>query len=112
MKVYALKSCDTCRKTVKALLAARDDVEVIDIRADGLPSEVITDVVKAVGWEAALNRRSTTWRGLDDADKADVTTEKAIALITKHPTLLKRPAITDGKTISVGWTAKQQDVWL
>ncbi len=112
MKVYALKSCDTCRKAVKALTAARDDVEVIDIRADGLSETVIADVVKAVGWEAALNRRSTTWRGLDEADKTDVTAEKAIALIAEHPTLLKRPAITDGAATTVGWTAKQQEVWL
>ncbi|WP_418152447.1 arsenate reductase family protein [Litorimonas sp. RW-G-Af-16] len=31
MKVYHLKTCDTCRKAIKALQAAGHDPELIDV---------------------------------------------------------------------------------
>lgn len=112
MKVFTLKTCDTCRKALKELSAADVDFTAVDIRADGLTDADITALVDAVGFEKALNRRSTTWRGLSDADKADLSAAKAVSLINAHPTLLKRPAITDGKTTTVGWDAATKAVWL
>ena len=112
MKVYGLKSCDTCRRALKDLRAAHPDLQVVDIRADGLELTDIERIVDAVGWEQALNRRSTTWRGLDAPDKQDLDTAKAIALIAAHPTLLKRPAVTDGQRVTVGWTDDAKRSWL
>ncbi|GHA96109.1 arsenate reductase [Algimonas arctica] len=112
MKVFALKTCDTCRKAIKELRDAGLDFDVTDVRADGLNADDITMIVEAIGFEKALNRRSTTWRGLDDADKADLTAVKAATLIETHPTLLKRPAITDGQTTTVGWDKATKAVWL
>ena len=112
MKVFALKTCDTCRKALKDMRDTGLDFDVIDVRADGLNADDITMIVEAVGFEKALNRRSTTWRGLDDTAKADLTAAKAVALIETHPTLLKRPAITDGQTTTVGWDAAAKAVWL
>ncbi|MGB3457470.1 MAG: Spx/MgsR family RNA polymerase-binding regulatory protein [Litorimonas sp.] len=112
MKVYALKSCDTCRKAVKALKEAGQAFELIDVRADGLPREDIARIVEAVGYESALNRRSTTWRALDAPDKAGLDNVKAVQLIENHPTLMKRPAILEGDRVTVGWKADAQDAWL
>ena len=112
MKVYSLSSCDTCRKAVKALTTAHPALEVVDIRKDELSTGEVETIVDALGWETALNRRSTTWRGLSDADKADPDDAKAVALITAHPTLMKRPVVTDGKTFTAGWKADAQDAWL
>lgn len=109
--VYHLKACDTCRKALKALTAKGYDVNAIDVRADGLPKAAVKKIAAVVGWEALLNTRSTTWRGLDDADKANMTEAKALDLIATHPTLMKRPAIM-GEQITVGWTKAQQDIWL
>ena len=65
----------------------------------------LSRIAKAVGWEKLLNTRSTTWRGLDDAEKADMNSDKAIALMSEHPTLIKRPVIDrQGASITVGWT--------
>lgn len=112
MRVFSLKACDTCRKAVKELRAADRDFDLIDVRADGLSPDNIAMIIDAVGVEKALNRRSTTWRGLDAAEKADLTAAKAAALINAHPTLLKRPAISDGKATTVGWDAATKAVWL
>lgn len=110
LTLYHLKTCDTCRKAIKAL--SDHDLTLIDVRADGIGAETLADLASAVGWEAMLNTRSTTWRGLDDSQKADMTEARAVALMGSHPTLIKRPVITDGDNVTVGWTKTQQAQWL
>lgn len=111
LTVYHLKTCDTCRKAVKALTAAHE-LTLVDVRADGVSANTLKDMAASVGWETLLNTRSTTWRGLSDSEKSDMTADKAVALMSIHPTLIKRPVITDGTDITVGWKAPQQQRWL
>ena len=108
LTVYHLKTCDTCRKAIKAMTAAGHDLTLIDVRADGVPSNELSLIEKAVGWEKLLNTRSTTWRGLSDTDKADIDASKAIAFMSEHPTLIKRPVIKRDALITVGWTKDVQ----
>jgi len=49
--VYHLKTCDTCRKAIKAMQAAGHRPELIDVRADGVPTFDLARFAKAVGWE-------------------------------------------------------------
>ena len=112
MKVYALKTCNICHKALKEMRAAGLNPEVIDVRADGMSPEEISRIVEAVGFETALNRRSTTWRELDDTAKADLDNAKAVTLIGAHPTLLKRPAITNDDATTVGWDKAAKSAWL
>ena len=108
LTVYHLKTCDTCRKAIKAMTAAGHELTVIDVRADGMADAELARIEKSVGWEKLLNTRSTTWRGLSDADKADMHSAKAIALMSEHPTLIKRPVIKRNALITVGWTKEVQ----
>lgn len=112
MKVYALKNCDTCRKALKELRAAGKEFELIDVRDDGLETEDIARIVESVGFEKALNRRSTTWRALDDPEKVGLDNVRAVTMIKAHPTLLKRPAITNGEATTVGWDKTAKETWL
>ena len=106
MKLYGIKTCDTCRKALKELSAAGHDVTFVDVRADPPGAAQLS------GWHAALgpdlvNRRSTTWKGLDEAARAGAdTADGAVALLTEHPTLMKRPVIETGSAAHLGWTAK------
>ena len=103
MKFYGLKTCDTCRKAQKELRAADIEFEVIDVRADGVSADKLKDWTSKVDWKKLLNTRSTTWRNLDASDKAGVDAAKAITLMAKHPTLIKRPVIEMGGEVTVGW---------
>jgi arsenate reductase-like glutaredoxin family protein len=51
----------------------------------------------------ALNRRSTSWRQLDEEKKASIDANSARRLILAHPTLLKRPLLDTGEEIRVGY---------
>lgn len=112
LTIYHLKTCDTCRKAIKALQAAGHSLTLIDVRADGVPTGDLKAIQSAVGWQVLLNTRSTTWRGLAEADKADMDAPKALDLMGEHPTLIKRPVIQNGDKITVGWTKPTQDIYL
>lgn len=112
MKLFGLKNCDTCRKALKALKDAGRQPDFHDVRVDGVTRAYLTKWANAAGWQALLNTRSTTWRGLDDEDKADVDEKKAIALMEANPSLIKRPVIEADGAITVGWTKDVQDALL
>lgn len=103
MKVFTLKSCDTCRKATKAMTAQGLEFVTVDIRADGLTLDDIGQMIAAFG-DKAINRASTTWRGLDEADKA----RDPAQLIAEQPTLLKRPVIFMDGQWHQGWTPAVQ----
>lgn len=103
MRFFGLKNCDTCRKALKALAAAGHDSEVIDVRIDGVSPDDLSQIIARFG-DGAINRASTTWRGLTDAEKdAD-----PAALLVAHPTLMKRPVIEADGDWTIGWKADVQ----
>ncbi|WP_170383187.1 ArsC/Spx/MgsR family protein [Ruegeria atlantica] len=97
MRLYGLKNCDTCRKALKSL----PDAEFFDVRADGVPNDVLAQALDLFG-KALLNTRSTTWRGLDEADRM----RPPLELLAEHPTLMKRPLIEQDGTLYLGWAAE------
>lgn len=99
MKLYGLKTCDTCRKALKKL----NDAEFVDVRAVGVPGDVLARALDQFG-AALLNTRSATWRGLDQADR-DL---PPLALIKAHPAVMKRPLIDAGGALYLGWDVAVQ----
>ena len=65
MRLYGLKTCDTCRRAVKSLKAAGRDVTLVDVRAEPLDAAELGRFFAQFG-DALINTRSTTWRGLAD----------------------------------------------
>jgi len=102
--LYGLKNCDTCRKARKWLAANHMAYRFHDIRADGLTRQRIDRWVAQLGWQAVLNRRSTTWRGIPEAERADLDAAGAAALMARHPTLVKRPVMETGDSTLIGFS--------
>lgn len=107
MKVYGIKSCDTVRKAMTALAAAGHAPELVDIRADGVEVAVLERFFETFG-AALVNTRSTTWRGLAEAERE----EDPIRLISAHPALMKRPVIEEAGELTLGWDKAVQAKWL
>lgn len=101
MELLGLKACDTCRNAVKALTAAGREVAFRDVRETPL-SRAEAEAFHAAFGDAIVNRRSTTWRGLGEEERAG----DPVELLMAHPTLMKRPVIRDGDALYLGWTAK------
>lgn len=100
LQFYGLKNCDSCRAALKALDAAGMEVAFRDVRDDGVPPDVLRRALDDHGADKVINRRSTTWRGLDETARAGDPAD----LLAGNPPLMKRPLIVlaDGATI-IGW---------
>ena len=99
MIIYGLKNCDVVRKARKALPAA----EMHDVRDAPLDRETLAGFL-AVFPDSLVNKRSTAWRNLNDAER----TSDPIALLQAHPALMKRPLIAAGESLYLGWTAENE----
>ncbi|MCE5971917.1 arsenate reductase [Sinirhodobacter sp. WL0062] len=102
MILYGIPTCDTCRKAKKALEAAGHQVTLRDVRAEPLSGDEIAEFVGIFG-ERIVNRASTTWRGLSEAERAAPVPD----LLAAHPTLMKRPLIR-GAQLTLGWDKAAQ----
>jgi arsenate reductase (glutaredoxin) len=76
-----------------------------DLREQAPDEVTVRRWLDEAGVDKLVNRRSTTWRGLDDDDRERAaTTEGALPLLLEHPTLAKRPVIDTGRMVLVGFT--------
>ena len=94
MIIYGLKSCDTCRKARKALPEARFQ----DVSEAPVPQAVLEQAEAAFGAQI-VNSRSTTWRGMSEAERAQSVQE----IIAGHPKVMKRPLTVVDSRIFLGW---------
>lgn len=104
--LYGLKNCDTCKKAMKALDAAGIDVTFVDIRAEADLQTLVPGWLEVAGADLLVNRRSTTWRTLSEAQR-DGDPE---ALLIANPTLVKRPVIEAKSGLHVGWNKATQSL--
>ncbi|MDT4288995.1 ArsC family reductase [Methylomonas sp. MO1] len=105
--VYGIKNCDSVKKARTWLEARHIAYRFHDYRVDGLEAALLQSFVDALGVDAVLNQRSTSWRQLDDAQKSDLTPNKAVQLMLAVPTLIKRPILDDGQQLIVGFNPDQ-----
>ena len=103
--LYGIKNCDTVKKARRWLDDNKIDYHFHDFRADGLEKTQIRDWVTELGWETLVNKRSTTWKALDDSLKATLNNQTIIDVIADAPTLIKRPLLDTGKQRRVGFKA-------
>ena len=95
--IYGIKACDTMQKARVWLAQHGVAHEFHDYKTQGIDRARLEAWAGQVGWEVLLNRSGTTFRKLADADKADLTAEKAIGLMLAQPSMIKRPVLeTDG----------------
>lgn len=105
--LYGIKNCDTIKKARKWLTDNNVEYVFHDFRKDGLEEKQLRDWAKQVGWEILLNKRGTTWRGLDEKVKNNIDEPIAIRVMLEQPAIIKRPVLVSGKTILVGFSADQ-----
>ena len=97
MYIYGLKNCDVVRKARKALPAAT----MHDVRDAPLSRAQLARFL-AVFPDRLVNKRSTAWRNLTEAERLD----DQISLLQAHPALMKRPLIEAGGVLYLGWSAE------
>jgi arsenate reductase (glutaredoxin) len=103
LTLYGIPNCDTVRRARRELDAAGLVHEFHDFRKQGLDAALLDRWIAAVGWERLLNRRGTTWRRLQEEQRAGLDAARARDLMLAEPTLIRRPVIDRDGAIHVGW---------
>ena len=106
--LYGIKNCDTVKKAKKWLQQHEVDFTFHDFRSDGLTAADIKTWLKTIDKDMLINRRSTTWKQLPENAKTALTETAglgamAIQVLLDSPTLIKRPVLQTGNTITVGF---------
>ncbi len=95
--LYGIPNCDTVKKA-RAWLTAQGKAHTFhDFKKQGVPGDQLGLWIQAVGWEALLNRKGTTWRELSaDEQTAAGDGTGAEALMRAQPSVIKRPVVDWG----------------
>ncbi|MGA7971591.1 MAG: ArsC family reductase [Pseudolabrys sp.] len=91
--IYGIKNCDTMKKARAWLDKHGVDYAFHDYKSAGIEREQLEKWAKKAGWETILNRAGLTFKKLPDKDKAGLTEKKAIALMMRQPSMIKRPVL-------------------
>jgi len=101
--IYGIPNCDTIRKARAWLDSHGVAYTFHDYRAAGIDPALLKAWSDAVGWEKVLNKASTTFRELPEARKLGLNKRKAIALMAKEPTMIKRPVLVTDRGVELGF---------
>lgn len=111
--LYGIKNCDTVKRALTALDRTGIAYSFHDFKTAGLSVEEAEAFLTALGPEAVINRRGTTWRKLSADDQARAEGEGAAQLLSESSSLVKRPVWrrSDGAW-AVGFAKKEEEAML
>ncbi|WNW11351.1 ArsC family reductase [Pseudomonas sp. DTU_2021_1001937_2_SI_NGA_ILE_001] len=103
VRIYGIKACDTMKKARTWLEEHAVSHDFHDYKTQGIDREHLTRWCDEHGWQVVLNRAGTTFRKLDEAQKADLDQAKAIELMLAQPSMIKRPVLDLGERTLIGF---------
>ena len=103
--LYGIANCNTVKKARDWLLAKGIAYDFVDFKKQGAPQALLQNWLSQFPHEKLINRAGLTWRGLDDASKADIIdNSSAIALMQAKTSVIKRPILEkNGKILLLGF---------
>ncbi|MDG9929466.1 MULTISPECIES: ArsC family reductase [unclassified Pseudomonas] len=101
--LYGIKACDTMKKARTWLDEHGVAYDFHDYKVSAIDRANLQKWCAEHSWETVLNRAGTTFRKLDDAQKADLDQDKAIELMLAQPSMIKRPVLDLGNRTLVGF---------
>lgn len=103
IRLYGIKACDTMKKARTWLDEHAVSHEFHDYKTQGIDREHLTQWCDEHGWQVVLNRAGTTFRKLDEAQKADLDQARAVELMLAQPSMIKRPVLDLGNRTLIGF---------
>ena len=101
--LYGIKACDTMKKARTWLDQQGLSYTFHDYKSAGIDRAHLQAWCEEHGWQTVLYRAGTTFRKLDDAQKADLDQAKAIELMLAQPSMIKRPVLDLGDKTLIGF---------
>ncbi len=105
--LYGIRNCDTMKKARAWLDVHQVEYVFHDYKSAGIDEKRLRHWCAELGWEAVLNRNGTTFRKLPEVDRQNLNERKAVALMLKQPSMIKRPVLDLGLQLLVGFKPEQ-----
>jgi Spx/MgsR family transcriptional regulator len=101
---YSYPSCTSCRKTKKWLVSNSVKFKERHMFKDTPSKKELLEILSLTteGLDELLATRGETYKKLD-MDMEDLPLSEVIKLVIEEPKLLRRPILTDGKKLIVGF---------
>ena len=110
MTFYGYAKCSTCSNAKKVLAKLGHSIAEIDITSEPPSLTELRSLIKKSGrpYTDFLNRSGILYRERDMKEKVKTLPEEAIvAMLASEGRLLKRPIVTDGKRVTVGFSPEE-----
>ncbi|MFM9968395.1 MAG: arsenate reductase [Burkholderiales bacterium] len=103
VSIFGIKNCDTMKKAFAWLDAKGIDYEFHDYKKAGVPVDHLKDWSARAGWEKLLNTRGTTYRKIPEAERENLNEARALKVLEKYPSAIKRPVVEAGSKLLIGF---------
>ncbi|MBP2442752.1 ArsC family reductase [Rhizobium leguminosarum] len=100
--IYGIKNCDTMKKARSWLEEHGVAYAFHDYKALGIDRAHLEAWIDQAGLDV-LNRAGTTFRKLPDAERANLSREKAVQLMLDQPSMIKRPVLEASGKLLIGF---------
>ncbi|MFN4136498.1 MAG: arsenate reductase [Novosphingobium sp.] len=101
--VYGIPNCDTVKKARVWLEGKGLDYAFHDYKKQGADPAQIAGWIAAAGIDRIVNRAGTTWRKLDEGQRAMLAGDEAPAVLAANPSVIKRPVVVHPGGLLVGF---------
>lgn len=101
-KLWGIKNCNSVKKALDFLNHRKIEYLFIDYKKSPPSKEILQKWVAQAGMENVLNSKSATYRKLG-ISKESLSEDEKITLMSKNPTLIKRPILEDGNQLEFGF---------
>ncbi|OYW50151.1 MAG: arsenate reductase [Novosphingobium sp. 28-62-57] len=101
--VYGIPNCDTVKKARNWLDSKGISYTFHDYKKQGADPAKIAEWIAVAGLDKVVNKAGTTYRKLDEAQKAELGGEGAPAVLAEHTSVIKRPILEHSDGVLVGF---------
>ena len=109
--IYGIPTCDSVRKARQWLNAQDIEHTFVDVRESPPSKALIDEWLARLGAEKLVNKRSTTWKNMSDIERHEAQSGDTAAVLIANPTLIKRPVLSHGSVLDVGFKADTYRVY-
>lgn len=102
--IHGIPNCDTMKKARSWLDARSVAYTFHDYKKQGVAEPTLRAWAAELGWQKLLNQSGTTFRKLPEAERANLTEDRAIALMLAQPSMIRRPVLDLGDRRLVGFS--------
>ena len=102
--IYGIPNCDSVKKAINWMNENKISFVFHNYKTSGIDKATLEKWCATVGWEKLLNTKGTTWRKIASEYEGKKMNEKlAISIMLEHNSTIKRPVVSIGKHLIIGF---------